>query len=213
MDLIKTDLYSALSQLAADLNLDPNELYRYTHEDHIGGFNLDVNERRWKTGSIWEVEGQILFALVRAMKPMHVIEIGTWAGCGASHILEAMALNNKGALTSIDIDAKAGYAIPTSLRSRWEFVHMAGEHYLASEPTIPVDIVFEDASHLLKETTELLTCIRDNVKPRLCISHDGAHFLVGFNIQTSYQRVFGEEPHTLLVEPSDCGFAYVVKND
>src|SRR5947209_4711129 len=122
MDLVKTTLDQALATLAAQLGLDPQALIAYAAEDHIGGFNMDVNRRRWAPGSIWEVEGKVLYALVRALKPAHVVEIGTWFGCGASHILEALAMNKKGKLTSIDTDPNAGSEILISLRKNWTFI-------------------------------------------------------------------------------------------
>jgi predicted O-methyltransferase YrrM len=210
MDLVKTTLDQALATLAAQLNLDPAALSAFAAEDHIGGFNMDVNRRRWATGSIWEVEGKVLFALVRALKPEHVVEIGTWFGCGASHILEALALNKRGTLTSIDTDPNAGSEIPTSLRKRWKFIHARGQDAIAAGQVAAADMVFEDAPHDIEETATILAAARDGLKPRLIISHDGMHFNVGVNVREAYRRTFGQDPQAVLIDPSDCGFAWQV---
>lgn len=204
------NLSEGLAQLAGDLGIQATELVEAVKEDHIGGFNFDVNERKWRTGSIWEVEGQVLFALVRVLKPKSVLEIGTWAGCGASHILEALTLNGgKGKLTSVDIDASMGYDIPYSLRKRWEIKVGRGQDFIQSGELGQIDLVFEDASHDEVETTEILQTIKDNLKPRLVISHDGMHYIVGHAVQQAYANVYGAY-RTMLIEPADCGFAYVV---
>jgi predicted O-methyltransferase YrrM len=90
------NLQAGLQQLAHDLHLDARALLAYAEEDRIGGWHENPEQRRWMTGSLWEVKGQILYALVRAIKPEHVVEIGTWFGCSATHILEAMANNHRG---------------------------------------------------------------------------------------------------------------------
>lgn len=212
-------LNDALAAIAADFGLDAAALTTYAAEDRMGGFNHDVNARRWPTGSMWEVEGQFLYALVRAMRPCHVVEIGSWVGCSATHILEAMAVNDAedgsgGLLTSIDVDPGAGRDIPLSLRQRWRFLRGAAQDVI---PTAihsvdfgPVDIVFEDGPHDFEGTAAILAAVRDHLSPRLVISHDGAHFLVGADIRAAHVATFGAEPKILPIAPSDCGFCYQV---
>jgi hypothetical protein len=205
------NLKQACDELGIALGLDPSPLYDYTQEDRIGGFNLDPNQRRWPMGSMWEVEGLLLYALVRTLKPRQVAEVGTWVGCSATHILEAMAVNGKGKLTSIDINPAAGQDIPLSLRKRWTFVQGRGEDCLAA--LTDIDILFEDGPHDMEGTAAILATGRDHLNPRITLSHDGAHFLVGADIREAYRRVYRVEPRVLLIDPSDCGFCYVVHHD
>lgn len=203
------NLQDGLTRLALDLGLDAAELWAYADEDWIGGFNFNAADRRWPLGSVYEVEGKTLYALVRAMRPDHVIEIGTWRGCSAAHILAAMKANDSGTLTSIDPDPTAGSEIPAELRSRWEFINGYGQIYMKYQRP-SAEFVFEDAPHDTEETTHILEVARDVAKPRIIMSHDGMHPVVGPKIRAAYQRVFGNAFRTLLIDPSDAGLAYKV---
>jgi len=202
------NLQQGLSQLATDLNLNI-DLWHVAVEDRIGGFHNDTEERRWPLGSVYEVEGQVLYALVRALKPEHIIEIGTWRGCSATHILAAMDMNHKGKLTSVDPDPTSGSDIPADLRERWEFVNGYGQIYMQYERP-RAEIIFEDGPHDTEETAHILEVARDVVQPRIILSHDGMHAVVGPKIQAAYQRVFGGTHRTLLIDPSEAGFVYQV---
>ncbi len=202
------NLYEAFVTLARPLGLDPKDLLRYAGEDVIGGYHADPHQQRWYCGSMWEVEGQILYALVRALQPDSVLEVGSFLGCSATHMLEAMAVNEKGHLTSVDIDGSAGRLIPLSLRSRWTLVVARAQDYIGQD-SVQAQIVLEDGPHDVEQTSEILRAVKDHIDYRICLSHDGAHFLVGKNIQEAHQQVFGSVG-TLLVEPSDCGFAYQI---
>jgi hypothetical protein len=194
--------------ICPQLGLDVDDCLAYADEDVIGGFNMDVNERRWPTGSLWEVEGKVLYALVRAMKPRNVLEIGTWVGCSATHILEALAVNGKGKLTSIDVNGGAGSQIPLSLRKKWSLLEGQAQDVISNNALPHVDLVYEDGPHDLAGTQAILEAVRDNLTPKLVISHDGMHFLVGNEIRTAYYNTFGENPQGAIIEPSDCGFAW-----
>src|SRR3990167_10454525 len=114
-------LHSALEQIASAYSLDANALIAYAAEDLETGW--DHGEGEWPTGSIWQVEGQVLYALVRALKPARVLELGTWYGCSATHILQALEANGYGALLVLDNHVQGGPAaigdmIPEGLRPR-----------------------------------------------------------------------------------------------
>ncbi|MFM8856998.1 MAG: class I SAM-dependent methyltransferase, partial [Actinomycetota bacterium] len=51
------------------------------------------------------------YALVRAMKPGHVVETGTDKGLGSLVIAAALLRNGRGSLTTIDINPQAGYLL------------------------------------------------------------------------------------------------------
>jgi hypothetical protein len=48
---------------------DPQELIGYAAEDTLGGYHWDERQRQFPSGSLWQVEGQMLYALVRWLKP------------------------------------------------------------------------------------------------------------------------------------------------
>lgn len=194
-------LKDALQQVATAGDLDAAELIRYADEDTVGGWHRDESERQWPTGSMWAVEGQFLYALVRALRPALVVEAGTMFGCSAAHILSALLKNRFGKLVSIDENAGSGKLIPRDLRDRWEFVAGNAAALIPSS----ADIVVEDTDHY--EDTHAILMAAKRSKAKLVIAHDAEHYLVGSSVRTSFREVFGEYD-TVQIEPGDCGFAY-----
>jgi predicted O-methyltransferase YrrM len=202
-------LDDALRLFATHAGLDANQLIAYAKEDGIGGFHPDIDLQSWYMGSVWEVEGKFLYAIVRALKPHSMIEIGTWRGCSATHILLAMEKNGLGQLTSVDVDPEAGAEVPQSLRHRWTFVNMDGTEYLA-QARPKAEIVWEDTDHTFETTTAILAAAKRYVQgTRVVLSHDACHPGVGSIIRRAWDLVF-KEYSTVLIDPSDCGFAFKV---
>jgi hypothetical protein len=74
--------------------------------------------------------GPELYAVVRAIRPLVVVETGVASGVSSAHILRALAANGTGTLYSIDLpnvqegsvlpDGRpAGWIVPDSLRGQW----------------------------------------------------------------------------------------------
>lgn len=212
------NLQQFFEKIGGQLGLNPDELLAYAQEDALGGYHTNPTFAKWPASSVWEVEGKSLYALVRALKPKHMLEIGVGiSGCSTTHILLAMRVNRSGHLTSLDLDPNVGKYIPAMLKDRWTFkLGLAEElipaHQLWQHTNEPITLVYEDSSHELINTTEVLSAVRDHLSDttRLLISHDGMHYRVGVNVRGAYKATFGVEPQTALIEPSDCGFAWQV---
>lgn len=204
------DLRTALGLFSFHLGLDADadQLMTYADEDTIGGFHFDESLRKWESGSLWEVEGKFIYALVRAMRPQRVLEIGTWRGASATHILAALHANGYGYLTSVDL-LDSGQLIPEHLRYRWHFVQSDGAPYLRLNLDDP-DIIFEDGLHDPLGTTAMLEEIKKHYHPRLLLSHDAEHYIVGKDVRNAFMNVFGAV-NTILIHPADCGFAWRIE--
>lgn len=199
-------LYEFFARISPALGTDADTLMRYAAEDEIGGFNLDAAQSRWIVGSIWEVEGKALYAIVRALKPRRVLEIGTRHGCSATHFLSALEANGEGELTSIDIADFPG-TMDETLAKRWTFVRADALEWLPKNKK-HFDLIYEDGAHSFEFTRDMLAA-SEKAKPKLVISHDGLHFLVGADIRKAWDDVYGEGQYeTALIAPSDCGFCY-----
>src|SRR5215207_7488526 len=161
------NLQTAFSAFSAflDLPVDADQLIAYANEDDIGGFDFDPARQKWESGSLWGVEGQFIYALIRAMRPTSVLEIGTWRGASATHILAALHANNHGYLTSVDL-LESGQLIPDELRYRWNFIQADGAEYL-KQGTSNYDFIFEDRLHDPLGTTAILESIKAYQRPRL----------------------------------------------
>lgn len=157
-------LRGAFALLEEKLNLVPDELAYFADEDEFGGRNSGFNA--W---GIDADEGKLLYALVRALQPETVLEIGTNEGASATHLLAAVHANGHGAVISYDTNPDAGGLINDALRKGWTFRNEDAVN--AELPS--AEFVFEDGDHSL--TGSLLThnLIKDT-NPRIVIAHDYA---------------------------------------
>lgn len=208
-----TTLYEVFSQIAPALGVDADTLVAYAQEDAHTGYHHGGGEE-WPAGSIWAVEGYVLYAIVRALKPDQVLEIGTNRGCSATHILTALADNKHGLLESIDIWDQAGDMIPDHLRWRWRFTGADALKVLANPlKDLRPSIVFEDGPHDTEFTTRAIA-LSLMFQPKVIISHDACHPLVGEAITAAWDQVFGVgNYHKVLIPPSDCGLAIWVREE
>lgn len=196
------NLNEALRQVAADGNLNADELIAYAAEDHIGG--RDTGD--WPAMSVFADEGKVVYALVRALKPEQVVEIGVASGGGSTHILSALEANNKGKLWSVDLVPDCGLKIPEHLRHRWTFV--TDDALIAKLPA-RADFCFEDGAHNFDFTSRILTHLKA-LGPRVILSHDAlSHEVYGdaFQVLKAWQATLN--PHkTLHIDNAFTGLAY-----
>jgi len=208
-----------LTNIANAYGLDSYDLIGYSYEDEISGWDQGYGD--WPVGSLWTVEGRILYALIRALQPNMVVEIGTNVGCSASHIASALKMNGTGKLMTFDTAGsvvippdkdghsavyKPGQLIPDDLRPFVEVVNADGIKYLR-EYIGEVDFIFEDGAHSFEGTRDAWVAGLAVLNPGgLLISHDAAHFLVGETIRKGIAAA-GVVPNIYEVQPSDCGLA------
>ena len=154
----------ALRQIAAAAGLNADELIANANEDSVGGRDTGA----WAGMSTFEAEGQVLYALIRALKPAQVVEVGVDSGGTSTHILTALDRNGEGQLYSVDINPEVGSKVPDPLRARWT---LRIEDALTVELPDRADVIFEDGSHELVFTREILTRLK-TLNPRVILSHD-----------------------------------------
>ena len=207
-------LPNALHTLSSAYDLPLVDLLDYANEDPHDGW--DHGAGSWPTGSIWKVEGVVLYALIRALKPASVLELGTWHGCSATHMLEAVKRNDNGAkVTSVDNHYQAqsqggaaiGGMIPDPLRDCWvyenadilEFMQAEQGHY---------DFIFEDGFHDPAQVEAVWREGQRVLSPGgVMVSHDALHHLVGNDVQAGMMAAGISDPLLLKIAPSDCGLA------
>lgn len=199
-------LYEFFARIAPLLDTDADTLMGYASEDEIGGYHPDPAQSKWIVGSIFEVEGKALYAIVRALKPKRAVEFGALHGCSATHILSALEANGDGELVSLDVSGYAGEPMLDALDKRWTFVGGDAVEYMQKNKK-HFDLVYEDTSHGEDTIRQLLT-LSAKAKPKLIISHDALHFLVGEAVRGAWDAVYDGEYETVMLDPSDCGFAY-----
>lgn len=198
------NLAETLTAIETQIGLEPSVLQPYADADDIGGFHPDPEQRQWDVGAIWDVEGRILYALIRALQPQTVLEIGSGTGCSTTHAAAALYDNGSGSLTTID----RGNA-PVVPENLLDIVDMRGGDaldYLNEQPDHSIDFLIEDADH----SRELCTAIGRIAPFKLAsggilIAHDAAHIDVGPDVKTGFAAA-GLDFRVYLTEPSDCGW-------
>jgi predicted O-methyltransferase YrrM len=197
------NIEQALTEIATRYHLDTQALIDYAYDDHIGGYHRVPQLADWPIGSVWAVEGRILYALVRATRPEVVIQVGTAIGCSAAHIAAALKANGTGHLYAIDDSSDyhppahpltgkplaIGELIPEDLRDYITFVQEEAIHWLTTVNPYTPDIIFEDADHAMETTRDVWAYAKTHLNTAgFALSHDAAHFLVGEAIRASARR-------------------------
>lgn len=92
-----------------------------------------------------DIEAEISYLTIRALRPHTVVEIGSYHGWSTSWLLRALRDNGHGVLHSFDRLDHATRTVPVELsRTRWRFVH--GDVRAADLPGDP-GFVLVDARH------------------------------------------------------------------
>lgn len=156
------------------------DLIAYADEDHEGGRRAGFDD--W---SIDPDEGKLLYALVRALKPAKLLEIGVREGASTAHLLAAIEANGDGELISYDI------AAVSLKRTNHKWTAVQADALTADLPT--ADFVFEDSQHGLSYSLELFEKLRA-MNPRILITHDyqmtEAHG--DFHVKEAFDTIFPE---------------------
>lgn len=170
------NLTDALHQIADYAHLDADALIAYAAEDVQGGRGDGYDN--W---SIDADEGKVLFALVRALKPQQVIEIGVREGASTAHLLSAIDHNKAGLLDSYDVEAngKQGY-------DNWTF-HQA-DALTVDFPS--AEIVFEDSAHGLDYSLKVFERLK--AFARVVVTHDTLMTPKhgDFHVRAAFETVF-----------------------
>lgn len=216
-----------LTLIAAKLKADAKDLIEYADEDTLGGFHIDPDQRKFPIGSIWGVEGEILYAIVRHLQPEIVAEIGGWLGASAAHIASALKANGKGHLYSIDNhsmgDGIKWELLPAELSEYVTLVQANGQDWLNEQADNSLGLVFEDAAH----DTALVALLSSLALQKLggggvLVNHDAGHDQAivggGATVPSPVGRQVRDglaDAHAYFsvyrAEPSDCGLAITVK--
>lgn len=199
-----TALIDTLFQIEKQLKLELDSLMPYAEQDNIGGFHPDPAQRQWDMGAIFDVEGRTLYAVIRALQPDTVVEIGSGTGCSATHICSALRANGHGHMTTVDRGNTPN--IPEDYHPFVTILPGDGINYLALQPDNSIDFILEDADH----TTELCHAIGELAKTKLkpggvLFIHDIEHWAVGADIRAGYDLA-GMEVRRYKTDPSDCGW-------
>lgn len=162
----RTNQYMGATKTTAGLlNLPDDVVNGLLRESvDVGGISGDVDSIRRSTRSylypptydLPQEKAQVIYALIRSMRPRLVLETGVGNGVSTAFVLSAIHRNNCGRLISVDNpplwhfrDPRVGVLVPGTLRSPWKLVRGSSRQFLAtmtsSEPTL--DVFIHDSDH------------------------------------------------------------------
>ena len=153
-----------------------HDLYDHLIANYERSYNFKLGSLVYFTPSIlWS---EILYIIMRTLKPSIVLETGTDWGFSSSFVLQALEDNQMGNLYSIDLyqgDQQSGWLIPQKLRHRWHMISGKSSDHLF--PTLKklgsIDVFLHDSLHtyenMLWEYETAWPFIR---KGGLLLSHD-----------------------------------------
>jgi predicted O-methyltransferase YrrM len=97
-------------------------------------------------------ETEPLYVITRILKPSLVVETGVGAGISSTYILQALRLNGRGKLYSIDLPDQtglSGWAVPDELRQYWDLRLGSSKDIMPAllQEIGPIDMFLHDSDH------------------------------------------------------------------
>lgn len=198
-----TPFNMVINQVANYLSLDAAELLSYAQEDTIGGYEPHANTR-WLPGSIWGAEGQILYAITRAMKPQRIAELGALQGCGTSHFSTALKMNGSGKVSTYDNFRfrHAPFKVADDLEPYYEFI--VGDAYEID--LNPFQIVFEDFNDTAAGVKRVWSRFIQEAQPgAVILTHDVYHHHEGKEMRAGIEASGAQNVLMFQIDGTDCG--------
>lgn len=127
---------------------------------------ISATEPHWARRYGW-------YALIRAIEPEHVVETGTHLGLGSCVIAAALLRNGHGRLTTVDVDADAGYLITEPWASVID--RRIGSSVDELKALKDVGMFLHDSLHTYDYETRELAAVEANLRPNAIILSDNAH--------------------------------------
>jgi predicted O-methyltransferase YrrM len=150
--------------------------FKVTFEERM----KELRNRGVHTSSTSQFDREALFLTMRAMKPEVIVETGVRDGASTAHILEAIRLNGKGKLYSIDLPnenhpVEKAFLVPGELRLNWELIIGDSLNELPEllKRLTNIDLFFHDSRHTYDHMTFEYSQALKYLKPSGAItSHD-----------------------------------------
>jgi hypothetical protein len=157
---------------------DEGALFRY----------LDRMHRLEGRSSYIEIDAPLeLYALVRLLRPRHVVEVGVSSGVSSAYLLQALERESQGTLHSVDLPKlesrprnrrrnpswslppgrTPGWAVPMALRKRWDLRWGDKKDVLpllAEDPS-PVGLFVYDVPHSEEQAAQDFAAVNRRFRP------------------------------------------------
>jgi predicted O-methyltransferase YrrM len=118
------------------------------------------------------------YAIVRALKPAHIVETGTDKGLGTAVLAAALLRNaaegSPGRVTTIDINPEAGYLVRDGYLSEVVDVVVGDSIKAISALGVPVDIFLHDSDHSVEHEQREFEAVEPKLSGRAVLMSDNA---------------------------------------
>jgi len=188
-------------------------------------FNPKDQKSYNKLGKLLDTKQQILYFLIRSIKPEIMVETGVAAGESTGYVLAAMDKNKKGKLYSIDLPFQwyiygdhelhldslppgklPGYLVPEILKSRWKLI--LGNTYKKLPQLLKklkkIDIFLHDSEHTDKTMTFEYQTSLSHIKKGGFLLSDDVNFTNAFKIFTKANGL----PNIMVGKEGKIGISY-----
>lgn len=114
------------------------------------------------------------YAVLRALKPGHVVETGTDKGLGSLVIAAALLRNGNGYLTTMDINPDSGFLISGRYADVTQ-IKRGDSLSLISQLTKPVDLFIHDSDHSVAHEVAEFRAVASHLAPSGLVLSDNSH--------------------------------------
>jgi predicted O-methyltransferase YrrM len=115
------------------------------------------------------------YAIIRAVKPLHVVETGTDKGLGSIVIAAALLRNGSGKLTTIDINPSSGYLANMGKYPSVCNFEIGDSLAILAGITSPIDIFIHDSDHSPAHEAGEYAMVENLLSERAIVISDNAH--------------------------------------
>lgn len=150
----------------------------------------DSSFKCFNTGGVEVEVGEFLYGFIRMLKPNYILETGTHMGISSSYMAQALKDNNKGFLTTLEIEKEH---IKTSTE-RWDklglskFVVCDKEYSLEYELEVDVEFMFLDSEPEFR-FKELRRFFPKLLPGGYAFIHDAPRTLCQGNVNTDHPEI------------------------
>jgi len=130
---------------------------------------------------------ELCYAVCRAIKPELVFETGVSNGVTTAFILQALRINQRGALWSFDlpslgVEDQVGIFVPVELKERWRLIYGSTRRTLLRELSQcgPVDLFLHDSLHTTKNMNFEFSAVWPHLRPGGVLMSDDVHRNLAF---------------------------------
>lgn len=141
--------------------------------DHVRILTLESSRRGLADADVHLGRRIGWYALVRILRPEHVVETGTDKGLGSVTIAQAIRRNGSGKLTTLDVNEHAGYLIQ-GYEDTVELVVADSVEWLNGLEE-PVELFIHDSLHSREHEISELRAVERRLSPNATVLSDNSH--------------------------------------